>query len=67
MKVTENENKEIVKKIREGLEKTGVDLLVQAGRDAGLPVVTEITDISQLDLLADGVRTSACARNSDAR
>lgn len=47
----------------QGLEKTGVDLLVQAGRTAGLPVVTEITDISQLDLLADVDVLQVGARN----
>lgn len=46
MKITENENKEIVKKIREGLEKTGG--YCRAEYSARL-------------------RTSACARNSDAR
>ena len=45
------------------LEKAGLDLLVQAGRDAGLPVVTEITDISQLDLLADVDVLQVGARN----
>ena len=47
----------------QGLEKAGLDLLVQAGRDAGLPVVTEITDISQLDLLADVDVLQVGARN----
>ena len=47
----------------QGLEKTGLDLLVQAGRTAGLPVVTEITDISQLDLLADVDVLQVGARN----
>ena len=45
MKVTENENKEIVKKIREGLEKTGGYCPCRIQR----------------------LKTSACARNSDAR
>ena len=47
----------------QGLEKAGLDLLVQAGRDEGLPVVTEITDISQLDLLADVDVLQVGARN----
>lgn len=47
----------------QGLEKAGLDLLVQAGRTAGLPVVTEITDISQLDLLADVDVLQVGARN----
>lgn len=47
----------------QGLEKAGLDLLVQAGRDAGLPVITEITDISQLDLLADVDVLQVGARN----
>ena len=61
--VRERSADQIVSSVIQGLEKTGVDLLVQAGRDAGLPVVTEITDISQLDLLADVDVLQVGARN----
>ncbi len=37
----------------QGAGAEGVRLLVQAGRDAGLPTVTEITDPAQLELLSD--------------
>ena len=47
----------------QGLGQTGAELLVQAGRDAGLPVVTEITDVSQLPLLADVDILQVGARN----
>ena len=36
----------------QGMGEPGVDLLVQAGRNAGLPTVTEISDASQMELLA---------------
>lgn len=47
----------------QGLGKAGVELLVQAGRSAGLPVVTEITDISQLEEMADVDILQVGARN----
>lgn len=47
----------------QGLGRVGVELLVQAGRDAGLPVITEITDISQLPLLEDVDILQVGARN----
>ena len=47
----------------QGLGRTGVELLVQAGRAAGLPVVTEITDVSQLELLSDVDVLQVGARN----
>ena len=36
----------------QGMGEPGVDLLVQAGRNAGLPTVTEISDASQMELLS---------------
>ena len=36
----------------QGMGELGVDLLVQAGRSAGLPTVTEISDASQMELLS---------------
>ena len=36
----------------QGMGEPGVDLLVQAGRSAGLPTVTEISDVSQMELLS---------------
>ena len=36
----------------QGMGEPGVDLLVQAGRSAGLPTVTEISDASQMELLS---------------
>ena len=36
----------------QGMGGPGVDLLVQAGRSAGLPTVTEISDASQMELLS---------------
>ena len=47
----------------QGLGEAGVELLVQAGRDAGLPVITEITDISQLETMADVDVLQVGARN----
>ena len=47
----------------QGLGGGGVELLVQAGRDAGLPVITEITDVSQLPLLEDVDILQVGARN----
>ena len=36
----------------QGMGEPGIDLLVQAGRSAGLPTVTEISDASQMELLS---------------
>ncbi len=47
----------------QGLGEAGVSLLVQAGREAGLPTVTEITDAGQLDLLRDVDVLQVGARN----
>lgn len=37
----------------QGLEEDGIKLLVEAGKEVGLPVVSEITDASQLNLFKD--------------
>ena len=47
----------------QGLGAEGVHLLVQAGHGAGLPTVTEITDASQIDLLAEVDVLQVGARN----
>ena len=47
----------------QGMGEPGVDLLVQAGRSAGLPTVTEISDASQMELLADVDVWQVGARN----
>lgn len=47
----------------QGLGAEGVKLLVQAGREAGLPTVTEITDPGQLELLAEVDVLQVGARN----
>ena len=47
----------------QGLGEQGAALLVQAGRDTGLPTVTEITDPAQLDTLADVDVLQVGARN----
>ena len=47
----------------QGLGEQGTALLVQAGRDTGLPTVTEITDPAQLDALADVDVLQVGARN----
>ena len=47
----------------QGLGEAGVRLLVQAGRETGLPTVTEITDASQLELLRDVDVLQVGARN----
>ena len=47
----------------QGLGEQGAALLVQAGRDTGLPTVTEITDPAQLDALADVDVLQVGARN----
>ena len=47
----------------QGTGPEGVRLLVQAGREAGLPTVTEITDAAQLELLAEVDVLQVGARN----
>ena len=47
----------------QGLGSEGVLLLVQAGRESGLPTVTEITDTSQLETLAEVDVLQVGARN----
>ena len=47
----------------QGLGQAGIPLLVDAGQEAGLPVVTEITDPRQLDGLADVDVLQVGARN----
>ena len=47
----------------QGLGQAGIPLLVDAGQEAGLPVVTEITDPRQLDDLADVDVLQVGARN----
>ena len=47
----------------QGLGEAGVDLLVRAGREAGLPVVTEIADAGQLELMRDVDVLQVGARN----
>lgn len=47
----------------QGMGPEGVRLLVQAGREAGLPTVTEITDAAQLELLAEVDVLQVGARN----
>ncbi len=47
----------------QGLGSEGVRLLVQAGRESGLPTVTEITDASQLETLAEVDVLQVGARN----
>ena len=47
----------------QGLGSEGVRLLVQAGRESGLPTVTEITDTSQLETLAEVDVLQVGARN----
>ncbi len=47
----------------QGLRAHGLDLLLEAKRSTGLPVVTEIMDLSQLDLFADVDVIQVGARN----
>ena len=47
----------------QGMRDEGIKLLLKAGRDTALPVVTEIMDISQLDLFADVDVIQVGARN----
>ena len=47
----------------QGLRAVGIKMLLEAGRAVGLPVVTEIMDLSQLDLFADVDIIQVGARN----
>ncbi|MBQ7186480.1 MAG: 3-deoxy-7-phosphoheptulonate synthase [Ruminococcus sp.] len=47
----------------QGLGKEGIDLLIQARKETGLPIVTEIMDLSDLDLFADVDIVQVGARN----
>ena len=47
----------------QGMRSAGITLLLAAGKAAGLPVVTEIMDISQLELFADVDVIQVGARN----
>ena len=47
----------------QGLGKEGIDLLIQARKETGLPIVTEIMDLSDLDLFGDVDIVQVGARN----
>ena len=47
----------------QGMRDEGIKLLLQAGKATGLPVVTEVMDISQLDLFAEVDVIQVGARN----
>ena len=47
----------------QGLRDEGIRLLLEAKKDTGLPIVTEIMDLSQLDLFADVDVIQVGARN----
>lgn len=47
----------------QGLHEEGIKLLTQAGKEAGIPVITEITEISQLSFFADVDILQVGARN----
>ena len=47
----------------QGLGKEGIDLLIQARKITGLPIVTEIMDLSDLDCFADVDVVQVGARN----
>ena len=47
----------------QGLREEGLKLLLEAKRDTGLPIVTEIMDLSQLDLFAEVDVIQVGARN----
>ena len=47
----------------QGLGKTGIDMLVRAGKLAGLPVVSEVTGTDELDFFADVDILQIGARN----
>ena len=47
----------------QGMREEGINLLLQAKKDTGLPIVTEIMDLSQLDLFSDIDIIQVGARN----
>ena len=47
----------------QGMRDEGIKLLLQAGKETGLPVVTEVMDLSQLDLFAEVDVIQVGARN----
>ncbi len=47
----------------QGLKEAGLKLLLQAKKETGLPIVTELTDIAHLDLYADVDMIQIGARN----
>ena len=47
----------------QGMRDEGIKLLLQAGKETGLPVVTEVMDLSQLDLFTDVDVIQVGARN----
>jgi len=47
----------------QGLREEGIKLLLEAKKDTGLPIVTEIMDLSQLDLFSDIDMIQVGARN----
>ena len=47
----------------QGLGKEGIDLLIKARNETGLPIVTEIMDVSDIDLFADIDVIQVGARN----
>jgi len=47
----------------QGLREKGLKMLIAAGKNAGMPVVSEIMDISQLDLFAEVDMIQVGARN----
>jgi len=47
----------------QGLGREGIELLIQARKETGLPIVTEIMDLSDLDLFADVDIVQVGARN----
>ena len=47
----------------QGMREEGIKLLLEAKKDTGLPIVTEIMDLSQLDLFADIDMIQVGARN----
>ena len=47
----------------QGLRKEGINLLLEAKKETGLPIVTEIMDISHIDLFADVDVIQVGARN----
>ncbi len=47
----------------QGLGKKGIDLLIQAKKETGLPIITEIMDLSDLDYFNDVDMLQVGARN----